>query len=303
MEAVLQTKELYKFYGSSKRPVLQGLTMTVNRGDIYAFVGRNGAGKTTLMRIALGLAFATRGTISLFGKDPSYLAESRARIGAVIETPGLYEKVSAYENMRRFSILRGGDDSDIWRLLDFVGLADAGLKDVASFSLGMRQRLGIAVALLGDPEFLILDEPVNGLDPAGIRDVRDLILRLKCEKGMTVLISSHLLDELSRVATRYGILRAGKLVEEFDADELRSRCPSVLRLTTDQPEQVRDLLSKRMDPRHIHVQNGEIYLTQYVDRGAQINQYLFENGVALQAIVQESQGAEAYFVERMGGNT
>ena len=175
---MLHIKNLHKSYGAFE--VLRGLEMNVNKGDIYGFIGRNGAGKTTAMRLILGLARPTSGKIKLFNSDD--LNAQRKKIGSLIEAPGLYKRCSALENMKRFSILYGGDDKEIEELLSFVGLNGVGNKKVGQFSLGMKQRLGIAIALLGNPEVLILDEPVNGLDPAGIKEVRDLLLKLNKSK-------------------------------------------------------------------------------------------------------------------------
>ena len=217
MEEILTTKDIVKKYGT--RTVLNKINMNIHKGDIYGFIGKNGAGKTTFMRTVLSLTPKDSGEVRLFG-DKS-IKDVGLKIGSLIESPGLYKNASAYENLKRFSILYGADENKINEILELVGLSDTGKRKTKDFSLGMRQRLGIAIALLGDPEFLLLDEPVNGLDPEGIKDIRDVILKLNKEKNITFLISSHLLDELSKVVTRYGIIDNGVLIEEIDAKKLK----------------------------------------------------------------------------------
>ena len=173
-EFVLQTRGLTKRFG--RKIVVNNLNLNIKKGDIYGFIGPNGAGKTTVMKVILGLLFANSGEVSLFG-EPQNIRNLK-RVGSLIEAPGLYGNCTAYENMKRFSILGGGTDKEIHELLELVGLKEATYKKAKTFSLGMKQRLGIAIALLGNPEFLILDEPVNGLDPMGMKDVRDIILRI-----------------------------------------------------------------------------------------------------------------------------
>ena len=200
-EYIIETSNLTKTFGSKR--ACDEVSMHVKRGDIYGFIGKNGAGKTTAMKLILGLLSPNSGEVSLFGKKEN-LNESRKKIGSLVETPALYNGSSALENMRRFAMLFGGDEQEIRELLELVGLNNTGSKKAGAFSLGMKQRLGIAIAMLGNPEILILDEPVNGLDPAGIKEIRDTILKLNKEKGVTFLISSHLLDELAKITTTYG---------------------------------------------------------------------------------------------------
>ena len=194
-EDVIVTNNLTKVYG--KKTVLDHVSLHVARGDIYGFIGKNGAGKTTLMKLLLGLAHPTNGTIKLFGTDK--LNEARHRIGVLIEAPAFYANCTAHENMVRFGMLTGASQDEITEILQFVGLGDVGKKKAGKFSLGMKQRLGIAIAMLGQPELLVLDEPINGLDPEGIKEIRDLLLRLNREKGVTIFVSSHLLDELAKI--------------------------------------------------------------------------------------------------------
>ena len=231
MEYVLTTQNLSKHYGHFK--ALDGLTMHVPKGAIYGFVGRNGAGKTTLIRLICGLQRPTGGGYSLYGAENSSprLSAVRRRMGAVVETPSIYQDLSAVDNLReQYRVLGVPAEDGIPELLKLVGLGDTGKKKARHFSLGMRQRLGIAVALAGSPDFLVLDEPVNGLDPQGIIEMRELILKLNRERNITVLISSHILDELARLATHYGFIDSGRMVKELSAQELDAACRKCLRV-------------------------------------------------------------------------
>ena len=231
MEYVLETNALCKRYRNFA--ALNGLSMRVPKGAIYGFAGRNGAGKTTLIRLICGLQEPTSGAFSLYGAkntDPK-IERSRRRMGAVVETPSIYMDMTAEENIRQQYLVLGVPSAEgAAELLRLVGLGDTGKKKAKHFSLGMRQRLGIAVALAGNPDFLVLDEPTNGLDPQGIIEMRELILRLNREHGITVLISSHILDELSRLATHYGFIDGGRMVREMSAAELEARCRKCTRI-------------------------------------------------------------------------
>ncbi len=225
MEYVLTTNALCKRYG--RFAALDGLSMRVPKGAIYGFVGKNGAGKTTLIRLVCGLQCPSAGSYALYGVNHTEkgIARQRRRMGAVVETPSLYLNMSAEENLReQYRVLGLPSFAGIPELLGLVGLESPGKKKAKNFSLGMKQRLGIAVALCGDPDFLVLDEPVNGLDPQGIIETRELILKLNREKQITVLISSHILDELSRLATHYGFIDNGRIVREISAEDLEAAC-------------------------------------------------------------------------------
>ncbi len=220
MEYVLQTQQLCKKYGRFN--ALTDFTINVPKGAIYGMVGRNGAGKTTLIRIVTGLNNPSSGEFTLFGTkntDADILAKRR-KIGAVVETPSLHPEMSAKDNLIQQTKALGISDEKLDEILNLVGLPNTGKKKAKHFSLGMRQRLGIAFSLVGDPDFLVLDEPINGLDPQGIMEVREMILRLNREKGITILISSHILDELSRLATHYGFIEQGRCIKEMSAEEL-----------------------------------------------------------------------------------
>ncbi|MDY3760363.1 MAG: ATP-binding cassette domain-containing protein [Eubacteriales bacterium] len=297
METVLRTVGLTKRFGRAR--AVDHVSMTVNKGDIYGFIGKNGAGKTTFMRVVLGLSAPTEGTVELFGGlSPE---EAGKKIGALIEAPGIFPHCTAKENMKRFAILKDEDESKIDGLLDFVGLGDVGNKKAGKFSLGMKQRLGIAIAMLGDPELLILDEPVNGLDPTGMKEIRDLILRLNREKGITVLISSHLLDELSKIVTRYGIINNGVLVDEIDASEMKAKTGHRLIIVVDDVEKAVSLLEKEVGKDSIGINGHAIGLSSGLDRTAELNALLVKNGVAVSSLSLKTDGLEKYFIEKVGG--
>ena len=232
MDYVLKTNALCKSY--RRFHALNGVTMNVPKGSIYGFVGRNGAGKTTLIRLICGLQEPSSGEFTLYGTKhtDSKISKARRRMGAVVETPSIYPDMTAVDNLKqqyRMLGLPGFDGID--DILKIVGLENTGKKKARNFSLGMRQRLGIAVAICGDPDFLVLDEPINGLDPQGIVEIRELILRLNRERQITVLISSHILDELAKLATHYGFIDKGKIIREMSAEELDATCRKCVRLT------------------------------------------------------------------------
>lgn len=219
MNTILQTRRLTKTYGTVN--ALDSVTMTVPKGSIYGFVGKNGSGKTTLMRIVAGLVFPSAGEFGLYGQTKkSGILAARKRMGAVIETPAIFPNMTARNNLKAQCRVIGCDDNRIDGILKTVNLSDTGDKKARNFSLGMKQRLGIAMTLIGEPDFLMLDEPINGLDPEGIVEIRELLLRLNKERGVTILISSHILSELSKLATHYGFIDRGRLLKEMEAKEL-----------------------------------------------------------------------------------
>lgn len=225
MENILKTVDITKKF--SKKVAVSAVNMNIKKGDIYGFIGRNGAGKTTLIKMLVGLSQPTSGSIELF--DSKNLNKARRKIGTVIEAPAFIPHLSARQNMLiQWTLLGSKDKSIIDETLKLVGLDNVGNKKVKKFSLGMKQRLGIAMTLMGEPEFLILDEPTNGLDPEGIIEIRQMLKKLNQEKGLTILISSHILGELSKLATRYGIINDGVLIDEFTEQELTERCQSSL---------------------------------------------------------------------------
>ncbi len=234
MEYVLTTSALSKKYG--KFDALRNLTMHIPKGSIYGFVGKNGAGKTTLIRLICGLQTPTSGDYSIYGikNTDKNIYKSRRRMGAVVEAPSIYLDMTAEDNLKQQALILGIPSYDkIDDILELVGLANTGKKKAKNFSLGMKQRLGIAVALIGNPDFLVLDEPINGLDPQGIVEVRELVLKLNREHGITFLISSHILDELSKIATNYGFIDKGQIVKEVSAKELYEACRKCLYVKVD----------------------------------------------------------------------
>lgn len=246
MDYVLKTNALGKSYKNFK--ALNGLSMNVPKGAIYGFVGRNGAGKTTLIRLICGLQEPTFGEYTLYGRKNTdkEIVKSRRKIGAVVETPSIYLDMSAEDNLKQqYRILGLPTFDGLDDILKLVKLHDTGKKKAKNFSLGMRQRLGIAVALVGSPDFMVLDEPVNGLDPQGIIEMRELILKLNREQNITVLISSHILDELSRLATHYGFIDHGHIVKEVRADELEAACRKCIRMEVSNTKALACVLDER----------------------------------------------------------
>lgn len=297
MDTVLRTTDVVKKYGN--RTVLNKISMHINKGDIYGFIGKNGAGKTTFMRVILSLTTSDGGEVEFF--DHKIIEEVGLKVGSLIELPGLYKNATAQENLKRFSILYGADESKIDNILELVGLGDVGNRAVKNFSLGMRQRLGIAIALLGDPEFLILDEPINGLDPEGIKEIRDVILKLNKEKGITFLISSHLLDELAKVVTRYGIIDNGVLIEEIEADALREKCKNKTIFEVDNSEKASKIISKMVNKDEIVTKKNSVEVHSNLKDTASINKALVEAGVGVKALYSSSDSLEEYFMKRIGG--
>ena len=300
MEYILQTNQLCKYYRHFK--ALNGLTMHVPRGSIYGFVGRNGAGKTTLIRLICGLQAPTDGDFSICGissRDKS-IVKSRRRMGAVVETPSIYLDMTAEDNLKQqYRILGLPSFEGIPELLKLVGLQDTGKKKAKHFSLGMRQRLGIAVALCGDPDFLVLDEPINGLDPQGIIEIRELILKLNREKSITVLISSHILDELSRLATHYGFIDSGRILREMSAEELETVCRKCVQITVTDTKILANVLSEmQMDFEIIDENIAEIYATPNI---TQLALALVKEGCEILSVTERDESLESFYMSLVGG--
>ncbi len=302
MEYVLQTKGLSK--KDKHFQALHDLTMSVPKGSIYGFVGRNGAGKTTLIRLICGLQMPTAGSFTLYGIPGSSkeIIKSRRRMGAVVETPSIYLDMTAEENLKQQYLILGLPDFDgIPELLTLVGLENTGKKKAKNFSLGMKQRLGIAIALCGSPDFLVLDEPINGLDPQGIVEIRELILKLNREQGITVLISSHILDELSRLATHYGIIDQGRMVKELSAQELENACRKCVRMeVTDTRVLARVLDGQQLDYKILSATQADVFAKVNV---TQLATALAEQGCEILSMQEKDESLESYFLSLVGGGS
>lgn len=297
---VIQTKALCKTYG--KKRAVDNLTMTVHEGDIYGFIGKNGAGKSTALKMMCSLAAPTSGEIELFGKPVSD-STARRRTGILIESPGIYPNLSAAENMMLKATCLGLADGrkKTDQMLSMVGLEGAGKKKTKQFSMGMKQRLGIAMALLGSPDLLILDEPINGLDPEGMAEVRALLQKLNQERGITILLSSHLLGELGKLATCYGVIRDGKMVQEITAAELEENCRDYLHVKVDRPKEAAVCLERSLNITHYEVRpKGQLRI--YDGCGSeQVSRALTADGIVVQELYRHSRDREEYFLELMGG--
>ena len=299
MEYVIQTEDLCKRYHAFK--ALDGITMHVPKGSIYGFVGRNGAGKTTFIRIITGVAFPTQGTFDLFGVKSTSpeINSARSKMGAVVETPSIYLDMTAEENIKQQCRVLGKDFSCVKEILELVGLADTGKKLAKNFSLGMRQRLGIAFSLVSNPEFLILDEPINGLDPQGIIEVRELLTKLNQERGITILISSHILDELSKLATHYGFIEQGKMVKEMSAEEIDHVCRRINYLTVNDTSLLEGVLKEMgADYKIISATDAEIYSEITV---TPLVLKLHEAGCEVKKISERHESLESFFINLIGG--
>ena len=302
MEYVLKTNSLCKHYKHFK--ALSGLTMNVPKGAIYGFVGRNGAGKTTLIRLVCGLQFATEGSFELNGikNTDRNIEKARRKMGAVVETPSLFPEMTARENlMHQFRLLGLPSYDDVGELLKLVGLADTGKKKVKDFSLGMRQRLGIAVALCGDPDLLILDEPINGLDPQGIVEVRELILKLNRERKITVIISSHILDELSKLATHYGFIDKGTIVREMSAQQLEESCRKCVRVkVSDAKALSRVMIRLGIEYKMLDDNTADIFGKPNV---TQLVHELDKENCILDSFQEHDETLESFFISLVGGES
>lgn len=298
MEYVLKTKELTKRFGG--KLAVSNVDMHIREGEVYGLIGENGAGKTTIMRMVAGLASQTNGEIELF--DSSDLNSGRKRIGCVIENPAIYGNMTARENIEVFRRLVGDNRENIAEeILNTVGLGDTGKKKAKNFSLGMKQRLSIGIALLGDPDFLILDEPINGLDPTGIAEVRDLITKLNEEKKKTILISSHILGELFKVATHFGVIRKGELVEEFSRDELSEKCKQNIKVVVDNIEKAENIAREKFTANYNVIDGNTLLINYDLDSIDVINAALVNAGVGVKHLSLYGLDLEGYFIELMRG--
>lgn len=302
MKVVIKTNKLVKKYGEYK--ALDNVNITVNQGDIYGLVGDNGAGKTTFLRILTGQSSVTSGSFELLSQSTEKeLNKVRKRIGSIIENPSFYSNMTLEQNMEYYRIQRGVPGKEnIHKVLKEVALFEARKKKFSNVSLGMKQRLGLALALLGEPEILILDEPINGLDPSGIIEIRNLLLKLNHEKNITIIMSSHILTELSNIATCYGILSKGKLIEELNAEELNERCKSYLEISVTEPKKLVVLLEKELGYKNYKVMpDGLIRLFDKSPVIEDISKVAVSNGIGLKGLNEKVADLESYYMSLIGG--
>lgn len=301
-EVILKTHNITKKYGS--QVAVDNVNITIRKGDIYGFIGQNGAGKTTLIRIITGLIHKSGGEIELLGASgENELNKARTMVGSLIETPSFYTNMTARENLEVSRLVRNIPGKKcIDEVLELVGLKDIEKKKVKNFSLGMRQRLGIANALMGNPKLLILDEPINGLDPMGIVEIRELLKRINKEKDMTILISSHILSELSELATTYGIISNGKLIEEITAEELAEKCRQYIDLKVDDTSRAVTLLERELGISDYEVlEDKKIKVFSNLENIGEVNSILSKSGVIVESISIKGENLEEYFMNKIGG--
>ncbi len=301
MEYILETRDLTKVYG--QKEAARDVNLHIREGQIYGLIGRNGAGKTTVMRMISGLSRPTRGSYFLFGKTGMEMQKMLRNVGVLIEQPGLYPKLSAYENLKIKCIGMGiRPKGYVENLLKTVGLENTDArKGAGSYSLGMRQRLGIALALVGDPKMIVLDEPINGLDPQGIAEVREMLTRLRQEKGITIMVSSHILDELSKVADAYGVIHEGTLLDEFTAEQLHERCGQSLVLRTDDAAATLRILENMGLTGAVSQPDGSLRLSRGMDRTREIARAVVGAGIGLEEIYLRTMTLEEYYLGMTGG--
>ncbi len=303
MDYVLKTNALNKSYGHFRHfKALNGLTMNVPKGSIYGFVGKNGAGKTTLIRLICGLSQPSSGNYTLYGRENTEqeIVKSRKRMGAVVETPSFYLDMTAEENLKQQYCILGLPSFDgINDILKLVGLDNTGKKKAKNFSLGMRQRLGIAIALAGSPDFLVLDEPVNGLDPLGIIEMRELILKLNREQQITVLISSHILDELSKLATHYGFIDNGQIIKEMSTAELEAACRKCVRMEVSDTKALAHVLDEmNIEYKILSDTQADVFAKIKI---SQLTSALEKVNCELISIQERDESLESYYVSLVGG--
>ena len=301
-KVVLKTYNITKKYG--EQLAVDNVNMTIKKGDIYGFIGQNGAGKTTLIRLITGLIHKSCGEIELLGaNEENELNKARTMVGSLIESPSLYTNMTARENLEVSRLVRnipGKKCRD--EVLELVGLKDVEKKKVKNYSLGLRQRLGIANALMGNPKLLILDEPINGLDPMGIVEIRELLKKINKEKDMTILISSHILSELSELATTYGIISNGKLIEEITAKQLSEKCRQYIDLKVDDTARAVILLERELGISDYEVlEDSNIKVFSNLDNVGEVNSLLSRSGIIVESISVKGENLEEYFMNKVGG--
>ena len=299
MGIILETDKITKAYGGFL--AVNQVSIHVERGEVYGLIGRNGAGKTTLLKMIANLATPTSGTYSIYDANGQKSPSMRSKVGVLIEDPGVFQNLNAFQNLKAKAIAAGiKNDRYLNDLLAFVGLYGVGKKPVKNFSLGMRQRLGIAIAMVNDPELMLLDEPINGLDPQGIAEVRNLIHRLCVEKHISIIISSHILEELSKVANRYGIIHNGILMAEATNEELLSRCRPRLFLKTSDNDAASAVL-RELGINDFSVVDDHIEVRERAQEGGAISMALAQKGIQTLEMRTEGQSVEDYYFHLTGG--
>lgn len=299
-EWLLTTGKLTKQFGKHK--AVDSVDLHIAQGDIYGLIGRNGAGKTTILRMVSGLSSPTKGDYTIFGKESKKAVLERSRVGTLIEQPGFYPGMTAAQNLKVKCLAMGVRRKGyIEELLETVGLSGTGKKKVGKFSLGMKQRLGIALALVGDPDLIILDEPVNGLDPQGIVEVRETLYKLNQEHNITIVISSHILEELSKLATRYGIIHNGELLEEMTREELLAKCSERIELKTSNTELACVVLDQMGIRKYKVVDKDTIYVFERLEDGGEIAMALAAKGIKVLGIEVKNEALEDYYLNLTGG--
>ena len=294
-DIILRTNNLTKKYKDFT--ALNNANITINKGDIYGLIGRNGAGKTTLMKVITTLTNKTNGEFYLFDKDDSDLTETKRRIGCLIENPAFFENLTAYQNLKYYAIQKGiVDYSQIDKVLDLVKLSDSKKKKFKTFSLGMKQRLGIAFAMLDNPDFVILDEPINGLDPIGISELRETLKKLNEESNITMLISSHILSELYLLANRFCFIEKGKIIKELSKEELDVECSRAIVIKTNNVKETCLILEKELNTKNYKViDKHEVRLYDYLDNSGKVNKELAKNDIDVISIYESGISLEDYF--------
>ena len=298
---VLRTQNLTKRYGGTA--AVDDVSLTIEKGEIFGLIGQNGAGKTTLMRLVTSLTRPDSGSIELFGQESEAgLSAARARMGCVVEMSALYPNMTAVQNLEYYRKQRGIPNKNIVeKSLELVGLTDTGKKKYKNFSLGMKQRLGLALSVLSNPDFLILDEPVNGLDPMGIVEIRGLMKNLN-ERGITILISSHILAEISQVATKYAIIHKGRIVKSLTQEQLREECKRALAVTVDDAKRAAVVLETNLNIRdYKQVGTNELRLYEFLDNPSEVSFCLNRNGVRVSSLQEVGDSLEDYFAKTIGG--
>ncbi len=301
MNYIMETNGLTKMYGS--KAAAKDINIHIREGEVYGLIGRNGAGKTTIMRMLSGLSNPTSGTFTMFGKTGNEAKKLMHQVGVLIEHPGLYPRLSAKENLKIKSIALGIKDAakQIDEIIELVGLENTGKKPCGSFSLGMRQRLGIALAVIGQPKLIILDEPINGLDPQGIVEVRKMLETLRDEKKITIMISSHILEELEKLADSYGIIHEGLIIDEFSTEEFTKKCGQFVTIKTGNNEKTVELLKKSgfkdvsIDNDH-HIRVGEA-----LKDTAKMAKLIVNANIDLNEIIITNTSLEDYYLSVTGG--